>query len=123
MGQLAIINAPSTFTIIWNAIKPWLSKETLAKVDVLGSDYKDVLLKLVDEENLPRILGGKCSCENEGGCSLSGAGPWQDGRDGWGPKAEAKRKAEGEKVTEKDEEVKSEPVVVDNGKLPIKDDP
>ncbi|KAF8967167.1 CRAL-TRIO domain-containing protein [Flammula alnicola] len=91
MGQLAIINAPATFTMIWNAIKPWLSKETVAKIDILGHDYKDVLLELIDAENLPDSLGGKCTCSHVGGCHLSGAGPWQDGRVGWGPKAQAKK--------------------------------
>lgn len=94
MGQLAIVNAPSSFTFIWAVIKPWLSKETAEKVDVLGTDYKDVLLEMVDEENLPSVLGGKCTCEEEGGCHLSGAGPWMEGRVGWGPKAKAKAMAE-----------------------------
>ena len=87
MGQLAIINAPGTFTMIWNAVKPWLSKETAAKVDILGVNYQDVLLDLVDAENLPTSLGGNCTCNDLGGCHLSGAGPWQEGRIGWGPKS------------------------------------
>ena len=87
MGQLAIINAPSSFTFIWSMIKPWLSSETCEKVDVLGHDYKDVLLELVDKESLPSSLGGECTCEEAGGCHLSGAGPWLDGRKGWGPNA------------------------------------
>jgi len=89
LGKVAVINAPSTFTVIWNAVKPWLSKETAAKVDILGSDYEDVLLDLVDPENLPSSLGGTCICAEAGGCQLSGAGPWQEGRAGWGPKAQA----------------------------------
>jgi len=68
-------------------MRPWLSKETAAKVEVLGTDYKKVLLELIDEENLPALLGGSCTCDEAGGCHLSGAGPWQDGRVGWGPKA------------------------------------
>lgn len=80
MGQLLIINAPSSFTFIWGFIKPWLAKETIEKVDILGSNYRDVLLDVVDVENLPEILGGKCTCEGEGGCELSGAGPWMDER-------------------------------------------
>lgn len=70
-------------------VKPWLSKETAGKVEILGSDYKDVLLDLVDPENLPSSLGGTCICAEAGGCQLSGAGPWQEGRAGWGPKAQA----------------------------------
>jgi hypothetical protein len=93
MGQLAIVNAPSSFTLIWSIIKPWLSKETAEKVDILGSDYKEQLLKLVDEDCLPSTLGGTCNCKEQGGCHLSGAGPWMDGRVGWGPKANSKEES------------------------------
>lgn|SRR6266576_2169232 len=95
MGQLAIVNAPHSFTVIWNVMKPWLSKETIEKVDILGSDYQDVLLKLVDAENLPSSLGGKCKCSHAGGCQFSGEGPWLEGRDGWGPKSRARIKQNG----------------------------
>ncbi|GLB38312.1 putative protein with domain in homologues of a S [Lyophyllum shimeji] len=84
MGQLAIVNAPSTFTVIWSIIKPWLAKETADKVDILGSDYKDVLLKLVDADCLPSTLGGTCECTEHGGCHKSCPGPWMEGRVGWG---------------------------------------
>ncbi|KIJ64446.1 hypothetical protein HYDPIDRAFT_28391 [Hydnomerulius pinastri MD-312] len=80
MGQLAIVNAPSSFTFIWSVIKPWLAKETVEKVDVLGSDYKKVLLELIDAENLPSTLGGNCTCAHAGSCDLSGAGPWMEER-------------------------------------------
>lgn len=68
-------------------IKPWLAKETAEKVDIYGSNYKEVLLELVDVDSLPSTLGGNCKCEGEGGCHLSGVGPWLEGRVGWGPKA------------------------------------
>ncbi|KAJ3571562.1 hypothetical protein NP233_g3671 [Leucocoprinus birnbaumii] len=89
MGQLVIINAPSSFTVIWSVIKPWLSKETVDKVDILGHDYKRVLLEIVDADSLPASLGGECTCEGLGGCSMSGAGPWMIGRKGWGPRSQA----------------------------------
>jgi len=78
MAQLAIVNAPSSFTTIWSFIKPWLAKETVAKVDVLGSDYQSVLLDLIDADSLPTSLGGSCNCEE--GCEKSNAGPWKEGR-------------------------------------------
>jgi hypothetical protein len=93
MGQLVIVNAPSSFALIWSMIKPWLSKETVEKVEILGNDYKEHLLKLVDDDCLPSTLGGTCECKEQGGCHLSGAGPWLDGRVGWGPKANSKEKS------------------------------
>ncbi|OJA08807.1 hypothetical protein AZE42_01308, partial [Rhizopogon vesiculosus] len=80
MGQLLIINAPSSFAFIWGMIKPWLAKETVEKVDILSSNYREVLLEVIDAEDLPVTLGGQCTCESEGGCDLSGAGPWMDER-------------------------------------------
>lgn len=80
MGQLAIINAPSSFTFIWSIVKHWLSKETVEKVDILGKDYEEVLLQMVDADNLPAVLGGNCTCSNAGGCDFSSAGPWMEER-------------------------------------------
>ena len=74
MGKFFIINAPWAFTAVWQVIKPWLDEVTVAKIDILGSSYKDKLLAQVPAENLPKEFGGKCECA--GGCSLSDAGPW-----------------------------------------------
>ena len=97
MGQVAIINAPSSFTWIWSIMKPWMSKETQAKVNVLGSNFQAELLEMVDAENLPRSLGGTCTCGAMDGeserCALSGVGPWLEGRKGWGPNAQAKKES------------------------------
>lgn len=80
MGKLAIVNAPSSFTFIWSVVKPWLAKETVEKVDILGKDYREVLLQLIDADNLPTIFGGNCTCSGAGGCELSSAGPWMEER-------------------------------------------
>jgi hypothetical protein len=87
MGQLAIVNAPSSFAFIWSIIKSWLATETQQKCDILGNDYKKVLLDMVDADSLPSTLGGNCMCEE--GCHLSSVGPWLDGRVGWGPNSKA----------------------------------
>ena len=118
MGQLIIINAPTSFTAIWSMIKPWLAPRTLDKITILGTNVPDqhtaLLLDLVSPENLPASLGGTCTCtctcasttssstrgddrdsessssdsgesdtsgvDGGGGCALSNAGPWMDGR-------------------------------------------
>ena len=79
MGILVVINAPYTFSAIWGAVRPWLSKETQDKVHIFSSDYAPFLLEHIDAENLPVYLGGKCMCSGSGGCSVSNAGPWMDG--------------------------------------------
>lgn len=91
-----MINVPSSFTIIWAAVKPWLAPETVAKVVIfgiiqypqhlffliclLGGDYQSFLLEYVDSENLPVEFGGTCTCAGIGGCAFSSDGPWIEGR-------------------------------------------
>ena len=80
MARLAIVNAPRGFSAIWNVMKPWIAKETAAKVTIMGSDYKSKLLEIIDPENLPAFLGGTCTCDGLGGCVKSNAGPWMHNR-------------------------------------------
>jgi len=75
MGKFYIINAPWAFSAVWSVVKPWLDPVTVAKINILGSGYKETLLQQIPEENLPKEFGGKCQCP--GGCSLSDAGPWK----------------------------------------------
>lgn len=81
MGKLVVVNAPSSFAYIWSVVKFWLSKETIEKVDVQGSNYREALLALIDVENLPVEYGGTCACQGEGGCVFSSAGPWLETRE------------------------------------------
>jgi hypothetical protein len=74
MGKFYIINAPWAFSAVWSVIKPWLDEVTVSKIDILGSAYKEALLKQISPENLPEEFGGTCRCL--GGCSLSDVGPW-----------------------------------------------
>ncbi|KAI0754940.1 CRAL-TRIO domain-containing protein [Daedaleopsis nitida] len=80
VARLAIVNAPRGFSAIWNVMKPWIAKETAAKVTIMGSDYKSKLLEFIDEDALPKRLGGKCICDGLGGCMKSNAGPWMHKR-------------------------------------------
>lgn len=74
LGKFYIINASWAFSAIWAMIKPWLDEATAAKVEIVGGGYKEVLLKQIPKENLPKEFGGECACV--GGCSMSDAGSW-----------------------------------------------
>jgi hypothetical protein len=74
MGTFYIINASWAFSAIWAMIRPWLDEVTAAKIQIVGAGYKELLLKQIPKENLPKWFGGECECV--GGCSLSDAGPW-----------------------------------------------
>ncbi len=59
LGAMYIINAPFLFAGIWSGIKIFLDPNTQKKINIIGSNYKSELLKVIDEENLPMFLGGK----------------------------------------------------------------
>ncbi|KAI8899821.1 CRAL-TRIO domain-containing protein [Globomyces pollinis-pini] len=77
LGKMFLINCPTLFTAVWAVIKSFLDETTVAKISILGSNYKKQLLEHIAEENLPASLGGKCECP--GGCENSDIGPWNDG--------------------------------------------
>merc|ERR1711939_553250 len=74
MGKFYIINAPWAFSTVWSLVKGWLDEATVAKIHILGSDYKKSLLEQIPEDSLPAFLGGSHECSQ--GCSMSDAGPW-----------------------------------------------
>lgn len=76
LGKLYIINAPWGFSGAFSMVKGFLDPVTVEKIHVLSSSYKKDLLAQIPEENLPKAFGGTCECE--GGCELSDAGPWKD---------------------------------------------
>ncbi|XP_074307905.1 phosphatidylinositol/phosphatidylcholine transfer protein SFH11-like [Silene latifolia] len=78
LNSLLIINAGSSFKILWKALKTFLDSHTSAKIQVLGSNFRSKLVEVIDPSNLPAFLGGECTCSNQGGCLLSDKGPWKD---------------------------------------------
>ncbi|XP_021310166.1 phosphatidylinositol/phosphatidylcholine transfer protein SFH11 isoform X5 [Sorghum bicolor] len=77
LNQLYIINAGTGFRALWKVLKAFMEARTLAKVQVLGTNYLNTVLKAVDPSNLPDFLGGTCTCPT-GGCLLQDKGPWTD---------------------------------------------
>src|SRR4051812_16518040 len=49
---------------------------TVAKIRILGYDFKKELLEQVAPENLPEEFGGTCRCD--GGCRMSDVGLWTE---------------------------------------------
>jgi hypothetical protein len=78
MGNLLVTNAPMSFTAIWMVAKGFLDEKTRKKIQILGGSFKSEILKFLDDENIPEFLGGKCTCEELGGCINSNIGPWND---------------------------------------------
>lgn len=76
LGKLYLINAPWGFETAFGVIKVMLDPVTASKIRILGKGYATELLKQVPAENLPKEFGGTCECE--GGCANSDAGPWHD---------------------------------------------
>jgi hypothetical protein len=76
--RMYIINAGQGFKMLWNTIKSFLDPKTASKIHVLGNKYQHKLLEIIDECELPEFLGGKCKCDEYGGCQKSDKGPWKD---------------------------------------------
>ena len=78
LNRMFIINAGYGFRIVWNGVKSFLDPKTTAKIHVLGNKYQSKLLEIIDANELPEFLGGKCTCADKGGCMRSDKGPWND---------------------------------------------
>lgn len=77
LKTLFVIKAPKVFPVAYNLIKHFLSEATRKKIQVLGGNWKEVLLQNIDAEQLPVYYGGtltdpdgnpRCMCKiNFGG--------------------------------------------------------
>ena len=62
LDTIFVVNSGWVFSLIWNVVKPLLSKNTLSKVNFLGKDNaQSVLVEEIGEEHLEREYGGKIS--------------------------------------------------------------
>ncbi|XP_047253879.1 phosphatidylinositol/phosphatidylcholine transfer protein SFH6 isoform X6 [Capsicum annuum] len=78
LHQMFIINAGPGFRLLWNTVKSFLDPKTTSKIHVLGNKYQNKLLEIVDASELPKFLGGTCTCADQGGCLRSDKGPWHN---------------------------------------------
>ncbi|XP_019394811.1 PREDICTED: SEC14-like protein 2 [Crocodylus porosus] len=58
LKRLFIIKAPKLFPVAYNLIKHFLSEDTRKKIVVLGANWKEVLQKYIDHEEIPVEFGG-----------------------------------------------------------------
>ncbi len=55
-----MINPPYVFYAGWKIVSAVIDPVTVKKINIIsGSDYKPLLLELIDPENIPNIYGGK----------------------------------------------------------------
>lgn len=77
LGAMMLLNTGFFFNAVWAIVKNFIDEKTAKKVNMLGTSYKKKLLELIDEENLPTTIGGKCTCPQiENGCMYADIGPW-----------------------------------------------
>ena len=58
MHKALIINAPTSFRVIWGLVKHLLDARTQEKIEVVGSGYEEELLRWIDADNLMVRYGG-----------------------------------------------------------------
>ncbi|CAH8386547.1 unnamed protein product [Eruca vesicaria subsp. sativa] len=78
LNRMFIINAGPGFRLLWGPVKSFLDPKTTSKIHVLGNKYQSKLLEAIDVSELPHFFGGRCTCEDKGGCMRSDKGPWND---------------------------------------------
>ena len=62
MHKLYVINCPFVFRMMWNIVKPMLHPLTVAKINICGYDFITQLRSIMDDDQIPKYLGGSCSC-------------------------------------------------------------
>ena len=77
LGKMTIVNVGIFFRAIWTMVKGFIDPKTQSKINLLKSNYKEELLKLIDQDKLPKFFGGTCTCDRFlYGCLGSDIGPW-----------------------------------------------
>lgn len=67
--KMVIANAPWVFRAAWTMVKPFIHPLTKERIK-MGNEH---LLEIIDEEQLPQFLGGKCKCK-DGKCLIEQIG-------------------------------------------------
>ncbi len=76
LGVMFIINVSWILQTGWFIVKPFLDAKTKEKIHIYGGSFLDDLKTVIDIENIPSFLGGKCECLPKG-CLSTMPGPWK----------------------------------------------
>ncbi|GMH54490.1 hypothetical protein TrST_g2222 [Triparma strigata] len=69
---IAVVNAPSWFTMLFRLIKPMINENTQKKIRVMSSkDTYNGLLEFLDDDRIPVEYGGSCSYKDSNGEKIS----------------------------------------------------
>lgn len=58
LANIVMINAPWFFSTLYALVSPFIDPITAAKIKIVGSDYLPVLRELIDDDQIPKELGG-----------------------------------------------------------------
>uniref|UniRef100_A0A3B4B148 Uncharacterized protein n=1 Tax=Periophthalmus magnuspinnatus TaxID=409849 RepID=A0A3B4B148_9GOBI len=58
LKRLFVIKAPKLFPVAYNLVKHFLSENTRQKIHILGANWREVLQKYIDSQELPAVYGG-----------------------------------------------------------------
>mmetsp|Transcript_8831 Transcript_8831/g.7891 ORF Transcript_8831/g.7891 Transcript_8831/m.7891 type:complete len:411 (+) Transcript_8831:60-1292(+) len=59
------VNVPWIFNTAWAFIKRLLDEDIIAKISIIGTEYREILLHHISLENIPELLGGDFKLYNE----------------------------------------------------------
>ena len=57
LGMIFVINAPFVFTAAWRLIQPLLDERTRNKIEILGSNYFDIITQHIDATQIEKPVG------------------------------------------------------------------
>merc|ERR1712008_405064 len=72
--HILVINAPPAFQKAWAMFKYLLDKNTANKVQLMGTDYLPMLLKHINEDEIPGCYGGRRCIDGDPNCQQVLAG-------------------------------------------------
>ncbi|KAL4452938.1 hypothetical protein ABPG74_002503 [Tetrahymena malaccensis] len=74
LHKMYIINTGMMVNLAWKGVSLLLGEKTKKKISMLGSKFIHELEEEIPKENIPRYLGGKCTCKTEN-CINENYGP------------------------------------------------